>query len=178
VSPKGCKTIGTTIRAISPSLPDVPVDLPLNVTDFPGFLLEDKGVFITQLAPEQFLISLASGTLTSQVVVSTFLRRSGLAQKLTNCITESLPERALERARCLDEYFHAHGKPIGPLHGLPISVKEHIGMQGLNQNTGFIDWCKEEALENASMLTMLWNAGAVFFRTNAAAGSDAPRGWQ
>ena len=47
----------------------------------------------------------------------------------TNCLTELLPERALNRARELDEYFSIHKKPVGPLHGLPISVKEMIGMK-------------------------------------------------
>lgn len=33
---------------------------------------------------------------------------------------------ALERARELDAYYKQHGKPVGPLHGLPITLKDHF----------------------------------------------------
>ena len=32
-------------------------------------------------------------------------------------------DRALERAKHLDEVLTNTGKPVGPLHGLPISLK-------------------------------------------------------
>jgi amidase len=31
---------------------------------------------------------------------------------------------ALARAKELDEYLQKNGKPMGPLHGLPISLKD------------------------------------------------------
>ena len=92
-----------------------------------------------------------------------FMRRAGLAQKLTNCVTELLPEKALERAAQLDEYLATHKKPMGPLHGVPISVKEHIGMKGLDLNGGFVGWVGNVAEEDALLLQPLWNAGAIFY---------------
>lgn len=41
----------------------------------------------------------------------------------TNCLTETLFDEALERAKYCDEYLAKEGKPLGPLHGLPISLK-------------------------------------------------------
>lgn len=32
----------------------------------------------------------------------------------------------LARAKYLDDYLAEHKKPIGPLHGLPISVKDQV----------------------------------------------------
>ena len=55
------------------------------------------------------------------------------------------------------------GKPIGPLHGLPISVKEHIGMKDLDLNAGFVSWVGRKAKEDAYILRILWDAGAVFY---------------
>lgn len=80
----------------------------------------------------------------------------------TNCITELLPSRALTRAAELDAYLTLHGRPIGPLHGLPISVKEMIGMKGLGLNAGYVAWWGKTADENAHVLQILWDAGAVF----------------
>lgn len=34
-------------------------------------------------------------------------------------------DEAIERAKYCDEYLAREGKPIGPLHGLPISLKVH-----------------------------------------------------
>lgn len=84
-------------------------------------------------------------------------------QAKANCITELLPERAIARAKYLDDFFNLHKKPIGPLHGLPISVKEHIGMKGLGLNIGFVSWWGRESLEDAHLLKILWDAGCVFY---------------
>ena len=54
------------------------------------------------------------------------------------CVTELLPKSAIERARYLNAYYASHGKPLGPLHGVPIIVKEHIGNKGLRLDAGYI----------------------------------------
>ena len=88
-------------------------------------------------------------------------RRSADAHE-TNCVTEVLVERASSRAEYLDDYFAQNGKPIGPLHGLPISVKEQIGMKGLGLNAAYVSWWGKVAEEDAHVLQILWRAGAVF----------------
>lgn len=80
-----------------------------------------------------------------------------------NCVTELLPEQGLARAKYLDDYLAEHKKPVGPLHGLPISVKEHIGMKDLGLNAGFVAWWDNKATDDASILKILWNAGCVFY---------------
>ena len=40
-----------------------------------------------------------------------------------NCLTNFFPEKALARAKELDEILAKTGKPVGPLHGLPVGVK-------------------------------------------------------
>jgi amidase len=74
-----------------------------------------------------------------------------------------MPAKALERAAFLDKYLKENGKPIGLLHGLPISVKEHIGMKDLDLNAGFVSWVGRVGKEDALILQILWNAGAVFY---------------
>jgi Asp-tRNAAsn/Glu-tRNAGln amidotransferase A subunit and related amidases len=41
----------------------------------------------------------------------------------TRCLTETFFDRALQRAKDLDEILSKTGTPVGPLHGLPISFK-------------------------------------------------------
>ncbi len=152
-----------SIAEVEPTVPDVPSELPLNVSKIPAELLSNAEIGITETSPENLLASLASGKLTSVEVTNAFLRRAALAQKLTNCVTELLPSAALTRAGYLDDYLATHKKPIGPLHGLPISVKEHIGMKGLGLNGGFISWWDHKGEDDAFILKLLWKAGAVFY---------------
>ena len=77
-------------------------------------------------------------------------------------MTELLPDRALERARFLDEYYAKYKRPIGPLHGLPISVKEMMSMKGLDVNAGWIGLVGTIAEDDSNILKILWRAGAVF----------------
>lgn len=79
-------------------------------------------------------------------------------------MTELLPSRALERAQALDKHLSLNpGKPIGPLHGLPISVKGSIAFKDLRMHTGWVSWWdKDTPDENALIIEILENAGAVF----------------
>lgn len=43
-----------------------------------------------------------------------------------NCCLEFFPETAIAQAKELDAYFEAHKKPVGPLHGLPVSLKDQL----------------------------------------------------
>jgi amidase len=52
---------------------------------------------------------------------------------------------------------------MGPLHGLPISVKEHINMAGLTCNAGFVSWVDRKPTKDAHILQLLYSAGAVFY---------------
>lgn len=47
---------------------------------------------------------------------------------------------ALARAKELDQYFATHGGPIGPLHGLPITLKDHFHIKGLETSFGYVGW--------------------------------------
>jgi hypothetical protein len=71
-----------SIAEVKPTVPDVSVELPLNVSKLPGDLLSKAEIEITESKPEQLLDALASGKLTSTEVTNAFLRRAGLAQKL------------------------------------------------------------------------------------------------
>lgn len=145
-----------------PSAPKVPANLPKNVMSLPDAILDTGVITITNLPPEELVNSLATGQLKALAVTQAYLQRAALSQGLVNCLTELLPARALARAKDLDSYYEQHGKPIGPLHGLPVSVKEHIGLKGLRCTTGYVSHWGTIVKEDAHILQILWKAGAVF----------------
>ncbi|GME61773.1 putative amidase [Neofusicoccum parvum] len=152
-----------TLAAVQPALPSLPSPLPLNPSTLPSQLLTAAELHITDSLPETLLSALSTGALTSTAVTTAFLRRAALAQAATNCLTELLPAHALARAAALDAHLAQTGQPVGPLHGLPISVKEHMSMDGLPTNAGFAAWAGHAGTPQAVILDILWAAGAVFY---------------
>lgn len=67
-------------------------------------------------------------------------------------------DEAIARAKHLDSLAN----PVGPLHGLPISMKEHHGMKGKTVHANFIAWIGHDSDENLTNDT-LYNAGCVFY---------------
>ncbi|KAF8753708.1 Amidase [Rhizoctonia solani] len=85
----------------------------------------------------------------------------------TNCLTEIFVQRALARAEEMDRYLKEQGKPKGPLHGLPISLKDQFTMKGLETINGYVANIGEFATEDCVLVEILYELGAVpFTRTN------------
>ena len=80
-----------------------------------------------------------------------------------NCLTEICFDEALSLARKQDTLFKETGKLCGPLHGLPISVKDHVNVAGLTSTLGYIAWANNRASEDAVFVSALRDAGAVIF---------------
>ncbi len=75
-------------------------------------------------------------------------------------------ERALERARAADAAL-ARGECWGPLHGVPMTVKESFDLPGLPTTWGFPSMRDNVATKPAVAVQRLLDAGAVIFgKTN------------
>src|SRR3954470_8489356 len=68
--------------------------------------------------------------------------------------------RAIERARALDQELAA-GNCRGPLHGIPIGIKDIIDVEGLPTAAGFAPWRDRVAERDAPLVGRLRRAGAV-----------------
>ena len=152
-----------TLDKVSPSLTPLPPVTSHNVTDIPRQVLSEEEVRITETSSPALIDLLAKGELKAAIVVNAFLRRAALAQKLVNCVYELLPERALARARELDNYWRREKKPICPLHGLPISIKARFPLKDLHKDNGFVADFEDFNQADSDLLKILWNAGAVFY---------------
>ncbi|KAK0566138.1 hypothetical protein OC844_000882 [Tilletia horrida] len=105
---------------------------------------------------------------TATDVLAAYIRSARRAQKRLNCLTEVLFESAVAKAKDLDAYFEREGRLIGPLHGVPLSLKDHIPTKGSKTTLGFSGWIKNPpATANATIVNILEHLGAVpFVRTH------------
>ena len=75
-------------------------------------------------------------------------------------------EEAHERALLLDSQ-RAQGKLAGPLHGLPISIKDNFNFKGVDSTVGMITFLDDKAQENSPLVDILLGLGAVLYvKTN------------
>ena len=92
--------------------------------DFPfEKYLSAEAIEITALSVVELLKRIAKGQYTAVSVARAFAHRAAIAQQLVNCCSEYFWDAAERQAQALDDYYANHGKTIGPLHGLPISLK-------------------------------------------------------
>lgn len=84
-----------------------------------------------------------------------------LIEDKTNCLTEICFDDALKHAKRLDDYRRRHGKLIGPLHGVPISLKDQFNLTGLDSTIGYISRAFHPARSNALLVDYLQGLGAI-----------------
>jgi amidase len=111
---------------------------------------------------------LASKQLSAKEVITAFSKRAAIAQQLVNCLTETFFDKALKRAEYLDNYLTKEGKPLGPLHGLPISIKDSFKLKGYEATLGYVSWVgKSKATSNSALVDLFLDLGAiVYVKTN------------
>lgn len=140
-------------------------DPPKNVMRIPPTcgLLSDKEVEITEKYDAVSLVTLiAQRKLTSADVVTAFAKRAAIAHQLTCCLTDFFLDEALERAQALDQHLASTGTVVGPLHGLPISLKELFDLAGHPSSTGYIGDIRH-ATTDSHLVSALRRLGAVFY---------------
>ncbi|GAB7346666.1 hypothetical protein MBLNU459_g1794t1 [Dothideomycetes sp. NU459] len=147
----------------------LPSEDQLDVTSFPtqsGFFTE-RELEITSSKIPYLLEKIHSAAWTSEEVTRAFCKRAAVAQQLLNCLSETLFPEALMTAKSLDDHLKQTGKPIGPLHGLPISLKDNFNIVGKDSTIGFVSWVGQPATYNTILVDVLREAGAVLYvKTN------------
>lgn len=66
---------------------------------------------------------------TSTIVVLVYCFASLNGNNMTNSLTEIMFEEAIMIAKSLDKYLKQFDKPIGPLHGIPFSIKDTFNVK-------------------------------------------------
>ncbi|KAF7903925.1 hypothetical protein EAF00_001259 [Botryotinia globosa] len=159
-------------REIFSSIPSewiLPADLlkskrPLDLVKTCG-LLNEREIKIVYSTAVDLLEKMRTREYTAVEVTTAFCKASAVAHQATNCLAWTMYPSALSHAAKLDAHMTQTGSPIGPLHGLPISVKEHIYLIDTPSTSGFVGWadnfCASPSQEGMC-IQVLRNSGAVF----------------
>ncbi|KAF4948161.1 hypothetical protein FGADI_9856 [Fusarium gaditjirri] len=144
-------------------------DTPLDVTKIPATcgILTDEEVAITENYDATGLAeAIARRKYTSVAVARAFCKRAIIAHQLTCCLTQWFYDEAIQQATKLDEYLTEHGTTVGPLHGVPVSIKDHIPLAGTFASLGILATTEYDE-HDSPLPTVLRKAGAVFYcKTN------------
>jgi len=109
---------------------------------------------------------LAAGRLASRELLAHYLDRVERLNPAINAVVTLDTEGATARAAAADEAF-AKGGPTGPLHGLPITVKDAIATAGIRSTGGAVELADHVPTEDAPAVAAVRRAGAVVFgKTN------------
>ncbi|QSZ35465.1 hypothetical protein DSL72_008335 [Monilinia vaccinii-corymbosi] len=105
--------------------------------------------------------------LTAEEVSIAFCKRAAIAHQVCNCLTEIFFADAMRRAQWLDAQYARTGTPVGPLHGVPVSLKDTFNVKGYDASIGIASLAEKPARENSLLVDLLLEAGAVLYcKTN------------
>ena len=120
---------------------------------------------LVELTAQQVGDDLAAGRYTAAQLTRAFLERIELHEDRYNAIVSLNPD-ALAIARALDEEYRTSG-PRGPLHGVPVVIKDNLDYAGLVTTAGFWGFSREAGGidmvpgDDATAVERLRRAGAV-----------------
>lgn len=130
----------------------------------PGILTAQKLPFpIEEASIATLEAAYLSGRTTVHEVVQSHLDRIAAYDKrgpLINSLITVNPH-ALEEADRLDAAMKASGRPVGPLHGIPVIVKDSIDVVGLPMTSGFQGWKNYYPPNDAPLVTKIRLAGGI-----------------
>lgn len=131
------------------------------VGDFIEELLDEDSRRITGFDVSDLITMMGNKSLTAVATVSAFSKRAAYVHQLV-CI-EPIPritllysiltktvqthnmleigfDLALQRAEELDEHFKQTGNLVGPLHGIPLTLKDQFHIKGLGTSMAYVGW--------------------------------------
>lgn len=122
-----------------------------------------------QLTAVELASAVRAREVSSVDVVRSCLDRVDEVNPIYNALADLRPEEALTAARQADEALAA-GEPVGPLHGIPVSIKINTEQRGYATSNGLPALSHRLAETDAACVTALREAGAIpMGRSNAPA---------
>jgi len=123
----------------------------------------DGSFRVVETSVDEVHAAYKSGALTAHELVQAYLDRiDAYDQKgpAINCIITINP-RALAEADALDAAFKKSGRFVGPMHGIPILVKDEIDTAGMPTTQGTLVFKDYRPARDAFVVERLRKAGAI-----------------
>lgn len=114
------------------------------------------------LAPaREQLDALRRRTITSRALLEQYLQHIAETNPGLNAVITLDADGARAAADEADRHLARTGKPLGPLHGLPLTVKDALETKGLRTTCGSPDFTTHVPDQDADVVARLRSAGAV-----------------
>ena len=122
---------------------------------------------VATLPAVELAAGIRSGRFTSRELLELYLDRIDRLNRPVNAVVTLDAERARAAADAADAAL-ARGDSLGPLHGLPVTIKDAIETEGIRSTGGAVELTDHVPPHDAPAVARLKEAGAIVFRkTNA-----------
>lgn len=115
---------------------------------------------LTLIGAAEAAEKIRSGLITSEELVSACLEKIDQIEEAVRAWAHLDPEYALNQARAADRSLR-EGLPLGPLHGVPVGIKDIIDTEGLPTEDGTVLHAGRRPQYDATVVANLRSDGAV-----------------
>lgn len=144
----------------------LPPESQTDVRDWPltsGLYTADE-LAITESTVPELLVAQRTRKWTAVQIAEAFAKRAAHAHQLLNCLAVAFFDEGIARAKELDAYFEEHDTFVGPLHGIPVSLKDQFLMAGKTNVFGFVSQAdKRFDGPEMGLVPLLRDMGAVLY---------------
>ncbi|CCX11677.1 Similar to Acetamidase; acc. no. Q12559 [Pyronema omphalodes CBS 100304] len=141
-------------------LEKLPSEDVVDVSAFVKSLLTPSQLQLVEGELDHTLSLLRSGKISATDITKLYITNAAIAHQLCNAITEPNFDAAVARAAELDAYRLKNG-PIGPLHGLPITLKDQFKVTGLDTTISYVSLAGKPATDQSALVDILESLGAI-----------------
>ncbi|MFF2503893.1 amidase family protein [Streptomyces sp. NPDC058067] len=123
--------------------------------------VQGAAVHLWSLTAVELRARLLAKEISCREVLDSFQRRIEEVNPQVNAIVTHCPERAREAAARADDSYARTGRPLGPLHGLPVAHKDLVDTAGLRTSYGSRVYAGHVPDRDALLAQRYREAGAI-----------------
>lgn len=120
-----------------------------------------------QLSATELAARIAQRDTTARAVTESVLARIAVANPQVNALASVMPDKALQAADAADT-AQARGDVLGPLHGVPVTIKVNIDVQGEATTDAVAAFKDNIASSDSPLVQSMREAGAIIVGRNNA----------